>query len=60
MRTGGASNRSFLNRLKANIEDRKAWQLNQLKPKWYTLILKPFIKVFQYRFFSYFRRVNEK
>ncbi|MFY8020080.1 MAG: glycosyltransferase family 2 protein [Bacteroidia bacterium] len=58
MRTGGASNRSFINRLKANIEDRKAWQLNQLKPRWYTLILKPFIKVFQYRFFSYFTTQN--
>ncbi|MCF8254254.1 MAG: glycosyltransferase [Bacteroidia bacterium] len=55
MRTGGASNRSFLNRLKANIEDRRAWQINSLNPKWYTLLLKPFVKLFQYRFFSYFR-----
>lgn len=55
MRTGGASNRSLLNRLKANIEDRKAWQINGLKPKWYTLLLKPLVKLFQYRFFSYFR-----
>jgi len=55
MRTGGASNRSFLNRLKANIEDRKAWHINDLKPKWYTLLMKPLLKLFQYRFFSYFR-----
>jgi glycosyltransferase involved in cell wall biosynthesis len=55
MRTGGASNRSLWNRLKANIEDRKAWQINGLTPKWYTLLLKPLVKLFQYRFFSYFR-----
>ncbi len=55
MRTGGASNRSLLNRIKANMEDRKAWQINGLQPKWYTLVLKPLIKLFQYRFFSYFR-----
>ncbi|OYU95059.1 MAG: glycosyl transferase [Bacteroidetes bacterium B1(2017)] len=55
MRTGGASNRSLLNRLKANIEDRKAWHINGLKPKWYTLLMKPLLKLFQYRFFSYFR-----
>jgi glycosyltransferase involved in cell wall biosynthesis len=55
MRTGGASNRSLLNRLKANIEDRKAWHINDLKPKWYTLLMKPLLKLFQYRFFSYFR-----
>jgi glycosyltransferase involved in cell wall biosynthesis len=55
MRTGGASNRSLWNRLKANIEDRKAWHINGLTPKWYTLLMKPLVKLFQYRFFSYFR-----
>ncbi len=58
MRTGGASNRSILNRIKANIEDRRAWQINNLSPKWYTLLLKPLVKLFQYRFFSYFRPDN--
>ncbi|MDP3928045.1 MAG: glycosyltransferase family 2 protein [Bacteroidota bacterium] len=58
MRTGGASNRSLLNRVKANMEDRKAWYINKLEPKWYTLMLKPLIKLFQYRFFSYFRPDN--
>jgi glycosyltransferase involved in cell wall biosynthesis len=58
MRTGGASNRSLLNRLKANIEDRKAWHINDLSPKWYTLLMKPLLKLFQYRFFSYFRPDN--
>lgn len=58
MRTGGASNRSIINRVKANIEDRKAWYINDLTPKWYTLLLKPLVKLFQYRFFSYFRPDN--
>jgi glycosyltransferase len=50
MRVGGASNRSMGNRLKANIEDRKAWKINQMKPRLFTLLLKPFSKIFQYRF----------
>lgn len=50
MRVGGASNRSVGNRLKANIEDRKAWKINQMKPRFFTLLLKPFSKIFQYRF----------
>jgi glycosyltransferase len=58
MRTGGASNRSFLNRLKANLEDRKAWTINELKPKWYTMLLKPLLKLFQYRFFNYLKPIH--
>ncbi len=50
MRTGGASNRSISNRIKANIEDRKAWKINNIKPQFFTLLLKPFSKIFQYRF----------
>lgn len=50
MRVGGTSNRSLVNRLKANIEDRKAWGINQLKPGLLTLLLKPFSKISQYRF----------
>jgi glycosyltransferase involved in cell wall biosynthesis/GT2 family glycosyltransferase len=50
MRLGGQSNRSITNRIKANIEDIKAWKLNNLKTYWYTLLLKPFRKIFQYRF----------
>ena len=49
MRVGGASNRSMSNRLKANIEDRKAWKINKIKPRFFTLLLKPFSKIFQYR-----------
>lgn len=50
MRVGGTSNRSLINRLKANIEDRKAWRINELKPGLLTFLLKPFSKISQYRF----------
>jgi glycosyltransferase involved in cell wall biosynthesis len=48
MRVGGASNVSFKSRVKANLEDRKAWRVNGLKPRFYTLYLKPFRKIFQF------------
>lgn len=48
MRVGGMSNVSFKNRIKANIEDRKAWEINGIKPKFYTLWLKPLRKLKQY------------
>ncbi len=48
MRTGGNSNSSIINRLKANWEDRKAWEYNDLKPKFWTLTLKPLKKLTQY------------
>lgn len=48
MRVGGVSNSSLQNRLRANREDRLAWQLNQLKPSWFTLWLKPLRKVGQF------------
>lgn len=48
MRVGGQSNESVNNRIKANIEDRAAWTLNGLKPRFYTLWLKPLRKVFQF------------
>lgn len=48
MRTGGASNASLFNRLRANREDRLAWQINGLKPRFYTLYLKPLSKIPQY------------
>lgn len=52
MRVGGASNRNLSNRIKANIEDRKAWKIVGIKPGIFTLILKPLMKVFQYRIFN--------
>lgn len=48
MRVGGKSNASINNRIKANLEDRKAWELNNIKPYWFTLYLKPVRKIIQY------------
>lgn len=48
MRLGGQSNVSLANRLEANREDRKAWEMNGLKPGRLTLIRKPLSKVFQF------------
>ncbi|MBC7721258.1 MAG: glycosyltransferase [Pedobacter sp.] len=48
MRTGGISNRNIGNRIKANLEDRKAWKMNNIKPRFYTLFLKPVRKISQF------------
>jgi glycosyltransferase involved in cell wall biosynthesis len=48
MRTGGMSNASFQHRLSANREDRRAWQINNLQPYFFTHYAKPARKVFQY------------
>ena len=48
MRTGGASNASFMRRIDANKEDRLAWKINDLKPYFFTLYLKPIRKIFQF------------
>jgi glycosyltransferase involved in cell wall biosynthesis len=48
MRSGGVSNSSLRNRLRANKEDRQAWKLNGLKPYFFTLYLKPLRKISQY------------
>lgn len=48
MRTGGQSNKNLGNRIKANKEDRRAWELNGLRPKFFTLYLKPLRKVLQF------------
>ena len=48
MRAGGVSNVSLKNRLRANREDRLAWKINGLKPKWFTLLRKPLSKLIQY------------
>ena len=48
MRVGGESNKNIENRIRGNKEDRLAWELNQLKPFWFTLWLKPFRKIFQF------------
>jgi glycosyltransferase len=48
MRTGGASNQSIKNRLLANKGDRMAWEINGLKPYWFTLFAKPLRKITQF------------
>lgn len=48
MRMGGQSNVSTKNRIAANLEDRKAWQVNELKPYFFTLFFKPLRKLGQF------------
>lgn len=48
MRTGGVSNASLNNRIRANREDRKAWQINNIRPYFFTLFFKPLLKISQY------------
>ena len=48
MRVGGESNVSLKNRIRANKEDRRAWEMNGLKPGPLTLIRKPLSKVSQW------------
>jgi glycosyltransferase involved in cell wall biosynthesis len=48
MRAGGMSNASLKNRLRANREDRMAWDLNELKPLFFTTWLKPMRKIIQF------------
>jgi glycosyltransferase len=48
MRVGGISNASFKSRIHANRMDRRAWQINGLKPYPWTLLLKPLRKVNQF------------
>lgn len=48
MRAGGISNASLKNRIRANKEDRSAWMLNDIQPRWYTLYAKPLSKLLQW------------
>jgi glycosyltransferase len=48
MRSGGVSNVSWLNRLKANRMDRYAWTENDLRPYMLTTYLKPLSKIKQF------------
>lgn len=50
MRDGGVSNRSLQNRIDANKDDRRAWDVNGVSPKFYTLYLKPLSKLIQFVF----------
>jgi glycosyltransferase involved in cell wall biosynthesis len=48
MRVGGQSNVNMQNRINANNEDRKAWRVNGLTPRFYTSYLKPLRKISQF------------
>ena len=48
MRTGGVSNASLMNRLRANRMDREAWRVNDLQPRPWTLAMKPLRKLRQW------------
>lgn len=48
MRSGGVSNSTLKNRIAANQNDRLAWKINNLKPRFYTLWLKPLRKIIQF------------
>lgn len=48
MRAGGASNASLRDRLRANSHDRRAWQLNGLRPAPGFRLLKPLRKIPQF------------
>ena len=48
MRVRGVSNSSWVNRIRANRMDRKAWEVNGLKPYPWTLWMKPIRKMPQW------------
>ena len=48
MRVGGASNASIAARLRANRMDRRAWEVNSLQPRPWTLLCKPLRKLLQW------------
>ncbi|PKN13542.1 MAG: glycosyl transferase [Deltaproteobacteria bacterium HGW-Deltaproteobacteria-4] len=48
MRVGGVSNASLKNRITANLMDRRAWEVNGLKPYPWTLLMKPLRKLRQF------------
>lgn len=52
MRAGGVSNASFRHRLRANREDRLAWEINDLQPKFFTTWMKPVRKIGQFKLFK--------
>ena len=48
MRAGGESNASLKNRIRANKEDRLAWEMNDIKPGKLTFLRKPLSKISQF------------
>lgn len=58
MRLGGMSNATWRSRLRANLEDRSAWKINGIKPRFYTTILKPLRKLQQFYSHPYQRSIT--
>ena len=58
MRSGGRSNQNLISRLQGNKEDRLAWQLNDLKPLFLTLVFKPLRKILQFNFIP--KKINNE
>ncbi len=50
MRAGGQGNASLRNRWQANRSDKLAWQVNNIKPKPWTIVAKPLLKLRQFIF----------
>lgn len=48
MRSGGMSDSGLMNRVRANLLDRKAWKVNGLRPYPWTLFFKPLRKLGQF------------
>ena len=48
MRSGGQSDGNLSSRIRVNREDKISWTLNELKPYWFTLLLKPLRKIGQF------------
>ncbi|WP_373548916.1 glycosyltransferase family 2 protein [Haliscomenobacter sp.] len=59
MRVGGLSNATWRSRLRANKEDRVAWKINGIKPRFYTTILKPLRKLQQFYYHPYQRFITD-
>ena len=52
MRVGGKGNVNFIQRIRANIQDRRAWTINNIKPGFFTAFLKPVRKIKQFGYKS--------
>ena len=50
MRTGGVSNATWINRIRANRRCKEAWKVNDMKPMPWTLVAMPISKIGQFFF----------
>ncbi len=56
MRTGGVSNATWTNRIRANRQCKQAWKVNEMKPMPWTLLAMPISKIGQF----FFTRITTK